>query len=292
MKLLDKIKDLVEASADATALDLNDITLENGTISESAVLKFVKCLPDDWQEVLLEQDHPTDVAYARCLAACLLKGYGDANLVHLARRKLSSDASFLLHALACIAHEAVTLETLPDGYDIRGILAEAVALSIDETEQGKKLANYGIDKSNVDKLILDTAGPRTCSQAVYAMKCFIADHSANLDELIEESIELVWAIKDSSKLDSLEVTCIDKAFKQASYSHDHVFERHCMDPDVGPDPFLQLSSLFKPKMSLYMNRFWDHQCDSFFESSTRDDFLDFLRRYRKTLHSNEYLITK
>ena len=292
MKLLDKIKDLVEASIDARALDLNEITLDNGIIEDGAVLSFVKALPEQWQEGLLEHNRPTDLARDRCLAACMLKGYGDANLVRLARRKSDSNASFLLQALTYAANDMVTLESLPDGYDIRGFLAETVVLSVYEFEKSVTLANLGIEKSSLDKLILDMAGGRTSNQAVYAMKSFIESHSASLDELVDALIELVWAISDSSKLDSLEVTCIDKAFKHVSYPQYRDFEKHDAQTAVRQDPALELSSLFKPKMSIYMNRIWDHQCDVFFEKSTRDDFLAFLRKFRNTLQNCEYLTAR
>lgn len=292
MELSDKFLELVQASTDARALDLKRITLHNETINEDAVLSFVKALPEECQEGLLEQNHPTDIARSRCLAACMLKGYGDANLVHFARRELNPYVSLLLHALACMSSEIVILETLPDGYDIRGFLAQAVVLSIDEFEKNVSLTNLGIEKSSIDKLIIDIEGLRTCNQAVYAMKSFIASHSGSLDELVDELLELVWAITDSSKLDSMEVTCIDKLFKHASYPQDHDFEKHHTQTAIKHDPTLELSSFFRPKMSIYMNRIWDHQCDAFFENSTRDDFLASLREYRKTLQNCEYLTAK
>ncbi len=277
MKLSNRFLDLVQVSCDAKALDLNELYVSNGFIENDSILGFIKELPKEEQGALLDEGNPTIEAYARCLKASMLKGYQNEKLIHLANRGgLCPNAKSLLNVLAFISREYEELGKLLDGYDFRDILAEAVALSIDELEHGVAFANLGQERC----AFYAQNNHYAINKAVFACQLFLANHSTTYEELSDELVQLVWDIKDLNKNDVSLIDTIEKAFIHP--------DKNCLEPvkqneEQDLDPLFELSKLFKPKMSYYMNWFWHEKGADFFASSTRKDFLDSLKKYREKL---------
>ncbi len=260
------LKHVIQARYDERYINFHayEIT-DDYSMDEGSIDHFAHEIPEqEWISVFDEHEDATAETYLRMQAALLMTGYRNARLVHAVYKYHPTLSRNLFNILSSKARDMLNFTCVYDGFDIRDIIAEAFLQVI-------RLLDGGDDFSFFQKKIDDFCKVLPNDKAVGSLARCIIKNGAKLDKLSHFIDKLSKDIREAEGDMYLEVTETTKSAKK--YSR----------PIKGDEYYMDLESVYRPKMSSYMTRFWNQKGDRFFDVKTRKDFLEELVEYRTSI---------
>lgn len=130
-----------QANNDMNRMDFNKVrTYDDGSLTIDALAEFVQKMPEEERGNLIDAEgNPTKQAEDRANAAVFAKAYNSDELTKLKAMALEPDAKSIINGLSIAAPAMTKLVGLPDGYDIRDIIAKAANLALQANRKGWSL---------------------------------------------------------------------------------------------------------------------------------------------------------
>lgn len=129
------------ANNDRNRVDFDKLTFyEDGTPTIDTIKEFVAQMPSSEQGGLIDVDgNPTRNARDRLNAAIFAKAYQNNGLTRLMTQALDPESQIVIAGLLKAAPKMQKLEDLPDGYDVRDLVATAAERAVNARRTGNKL---------------------------------------------------------------------------------------------------------------------------------------------------------
>lgn len=129
------------ANNDRNRVDFDRLTFyEDGTPTIDTIKEFVAQMPSSEQGGLIDVDgNPTRNARDRLNAAIFAKAYENNGLTRLMTQALDPESQIVIAGLLKAAPKMQKLEGLPDGYDVRDLVATAAERAVNARRTGNKL---------------------------------------------------------------------------------------------------------------------------------------------------------
>lgn len=141
------------ANNDRHRIDFSKIDFyDNGKPTIESLKEFVAQMPDSEKGALVDVDGtPTTQAEARYEAAIFAKAYENDALLRLKTQALDPESRIIINALTTAAPKMQALEGLPDGFDIRDLVATAAERAVNAKRTGRKLHDEADQMSFIGK---------------------------------------------------------------------------------------------------------------------------------------------
>ena len=129
------------ANNDKHRIDFDTVkTSEDGSITIDSLKDFVAQMPEAERGLMLDSDgQPTKQAEDRANAAVFAKAYENDELTRMKTQALEPDAKTIINGMGVAAPAIAKLAGLPDGFDIRDVIASAANTAIQSIRKGVRL---------------------------------------------------------------------------------------------------------------------------------------------------------
>lgn len=129
------------ANNDKNRIDFGKITLnEDGSLTMASLQNFIAQMPPEEQGAMVDEDgYPTKQAEDRANNAVFAKAYSNDGLTRLKAQALDPDAKSIINGLSIASGAMARLAGLPDGFDIRDIVADAAVKAVNAIRAGRRL---------------------------------------------------------------------------------------------------------------------------------------------------------
>ncbi len=293
-----KLDEIKQACHDACNIDFERLyTNDDYSLHKHTIGFFISSLPRNERALLKSNEEdlaPTILAHTRAQAAFLLKGYSNAKVVHQAYLCHSPDGRYLLNVLTAMGGPFADLAYVNDGLDIRDIIVNAFLELIAFTDSGVSLETL---RANMKDEGLAIKAPE--NYLSIAIKEYIVRNSETPDKLSGFFEKLVGELIKAEHInkpyeDETESSDDDEFFDDDDEDdffddEDDFFDDEDgssdddYEDDTDEDAAVDISVLYTPKMSPYMQKFWEKHGTCFFDDKTRKKFLEDLKRYREKI---------
>lgn len=129
------------ANNDKSRIDFNKVrSYDDGSLTLDTIKEFVAQMPPNEQAELIDTDgNPTRQAEERAENACFAKAYQNDGLTRLKTQALNPQAKNIIKGLTLAAPAMAKLSGLPDGYDVRDIVAAAANRAVQAIRRKDRL---------------------------------------------------------------------------------------------------------------------------------------------------------
>lgn len=130
-----------EANNDKERVDLSLVkTYEDGSLTRETIQDFVSKMPPEERGSLIDVNgEPTRRAEERASAAIFAKAYENDGLTRLYAQALEPEAKNIIAGLSGAAAAMSSLNGLPNGYDVRDLVADAAMRAVRAIRTGQRL---------------------------------------------------------------------------------------------------------------------------------------------------------
>lgn len=130
-----------EANNDKERVDLSLVkTYEDGSLTRETIQDFVSKMPPEERGSLIDVNgEPTRRAEERASAAIFAKAYENDGLTRLYAQALEPEAKNIIAGLSGAAAAMSSLNGLPNGYDVRDLVADAAMRAVRAIREGNRL---------------------------------------------------------------------------------------------------------------------------------------------------------
>lgn len=121
---------------------------DDGSLSMGTISAFVRQMPPEEQAELVDTDgRPTRQAEERAENAIFAKAYENDGLTRLKTQALEPEAKNIIRGMSIAAPAMAKLAGLPDGYDVRDIVAGAANRAVQAIRKGIRLDESALQQS-------------------------------------------------------------------------------------------------------------------------------------------------
>ena len=121
---------------------------EDGSLSMGTISAFIRQMPPEEQAELVDTDgRPTRQAEERAENAVFAKAYENDGLTRLKTQALEPEAKNIIRGMSIAAPAMSKLAGLPDGYDVRDIVAGAANRAVQAIRKGIRLDESALQQS-------------------------------------------------------------------------------------------------------------------------------------------------
>ena len=285
-----KLDEIKQACHDACNIDFERLyTNDDYSLHKHTIGFFISSLPRNERALLKSQEEdlaPTLLAHTRAQAAFLLKGYSNAKVVHQAYLYHSSDGRYLLNVLTALGRQFADLAYVNDGLDIRDIIVNAFLELMAFTDSGVSLEAFRANMKDEGQAI--KAPENHLSTAIKEYMVRNSETPDKLSGFFEKLVRELIKAEDINKPyeDEAESSDYDDFFDdddEDDFFDDEDGSSDDYEDDTDEDAAVDISVLYTPKMSSYMQKFWEKHGTRFFDDKTRKKFLEDLKRYREKI---------
>lgn len=172
-----------QANNDAKRVDLTQVqTDDNGEPTMESIRDFIGRMPIAEQNELIdpESGDVSKQAVWRMQAAVFAKAYGSDDLTRKFSLQIDPDSKNILNALNMAAPAMAALADLPEGYDVRDIVANAASQAVRANKNKQKL----IDLANTPDLFADKGDDAAARAIIRVFAKNIRSAAAMRDKLV------------------------------------------------------------------------------------------------------------
>lgn len=187
------------ANNDMNRVDFGKLEFyDDGMPTIDSIKSFVGQMPPSEQGGLIDVDgNPSRQAQDRLLAAVFAKAYKNDALTRLNSQALEPESRTILSGMMRAAPKIIQMENLPDGYDIRDIIAKAAERSVNAKRSGRKLEDEANQTSFMNSESDDEA-----SGAIVKM---FADNSRSSAAIAKKLVNLAEGLYQEGSKESVDL---------------------------------------------------------------------------------------